>query len=84
MLSMKGEALSGGARSTASVRCDARSVPAEGEGVMGDGYSGSTRGSKLVEEVVVEGTASLERSCGRSVMVHDGTSSQSSTMGEGA
>ena len=72
-LSMKGEASSGGARSTASVKRDARSTPAEGEGATGDGCSGSPRGSEVVEEVVVEGMASLERSCGRSAMVRDGT-----------
>jgi len=65
-----------------SIIHEARSVPSEGEGMMGDGCGSSLRGSKVAEEVAVECTVSLERRCSGSTTLCKGTSLQSSAIGD--
>jgi len=66
-----------------SVIREVRSVPSEGEGMMGDGCGSSPRGSEVAEEVAMERMVSLERRCGGSATSRKGTLSQSSAIGDG-
>ena len=67
----------------ASAMCKARLVPMEGKGRTGDGCGSSPRGSEVTEEVAVEHMVGLERRCSGSVTSREGTSLQSSAMGDG-